>query len=144
MSMVRWQPVSDLMALRDTMDRLFGETFGRAGRALCMEMVPIDMYTQDSNLVVKASVPGAMPENINVSVMGNTLTIKGKVEEEKAIPEANAIRRERCEGAFSRSVTLPNPVDASKAQATFQNGVLTLTLPVAEQAKPKEIKVQGR
>jgi len=102
------------------------------------------MYQQDSNVVVKASVPGVKPQDIDVSVVGNTLTIKGEMKEEKEVKEENIIRRERCVGAFSRSMTLPNPVDTSKAKATFENGVLTLSLPVAEEAKPKEIRVEAR
>jgi len=133
------------MTLRNAMDRLFEESFVRPSQALCAgpANVPVDMYQQNSNLVVKASVPGVKPEDIDVSVMGETLTIKGEVKEEKEVKEENVVRRERCIGAFSRSLTLPTPVDTSKAKATFENGVLTLSLPVAEEAKPREIKVKA-
>ncbi len=145
MSITRWEPFSELMTLRNAMDRLFEESFVRPSRALCAgpANVPVDMYQQNSNLVVKASVPGVKPEDIDVSVMGETLTIKGEVKEEKEVKEENVVRRERCIGAFSRSLTLPTPVDTSKAKATFENGVLTLSLPVAEEAKPREIKVKA-
>ncbi len=146
MSITRWEPFSELMTLRDAVNRLFEESFVRPSRVLCTTpaAVPVDMYQQDSNVIVKASVPGVKPEDIDVSVTGNTLTIKGEIKEEKEVKEENVIRRERCVGAFSRSMTLPTPVDTSKAQATFENGVLTLSLPVAEEAKPKEIKIQAR
>jgi len=145
MSITRWEPFSELMTLRDAVNRLFEESFVRPSRALCATptAVPVDMFQQDSNVVVKASLPGVKPEDIDISVIGNTLTIKGEVREEKEIKEEDVIRRERCVGAFSRSMTLPNPVDTSKAQATYQNGVLTVTLPVAEEAKPKEIRVKA-
>ena len=146
MSIARWEPFSELMTLRDAMNRLFEESLVRPSRALCSAptAVPVDMYQQDSNVVVKASVPGVKPQDIDVSVVGNTLTIKGEMKEEKEVKEENVIRRERCVGAFSRSMTLPNSVDTSKAKATFENGVLTLSLPVAEEAKPKEIRVEAR
>ena len=145
MSLARWDPFTDLMNLREAVNRLFEESFVRPGRGLCYgpTTVPVDMYHEDGNLVVKASVPGVKPEDIDVSVMGNTLTIKGEMKEDREVREENVIRRERCVGTFSRSMTLPNPVDTSKAQATFENGVLTLMLPPAEEAKPKEIKVKA-
>jgi len=145
-SIMRWEPFSDLMTLRDAVNRLFEESFVRPSQALCATpaAVPVDMYQEDSNVIVKASVPGVKPEDIDVSVTGNTLTIKGEVKEEKEVKEENVIHRERCVGAFSRSMTLPTSVDTSKARATFENGVLTLALPVAEEAKPKGIKIQAR
>jgi len=144
MSITRWEPF-DLMSLRDAMDRLFEESFVRPGRLLGMgpNTVPLDMYQQDGNLVVKAAIPGVKPEDIDVSVVGDTLTIKGEMKEEKELKEENVIRRERRFGSFSRVVSLPQPVDSNKATATFENGVLTLTLPVAEEAKPKAIKVKS-
>ena len=146
MSIQRWEPFSELMSLRDAMDRLFEESFIRPGRLLGAPtgMVPVDIYRENSNLVVKAPLPGVKPEDIDVTVVGETLTIRGETKEEKEVKEENVIRRERRFGAFSRTVDLPAPVDANKAKATFENGVLTLTLPVAEEAKPKEIKVQAK
>jgi HSP20 family protein len=147
MSITRWEPFSDLMTLRDAMDRLFEESFVRPGRLLTGQAagtVPLDIFQQDGNVVVKAPLPGVKPEDIDVSVVGDTLTIKGETRQEQEVKEENVIRRERRFGTFSRSVTLPNPVDTSKANATFENGVLTLTLPMAEEARPKQIKIQGR
>ncbi len=147
MSITRWEPFSELVSLRDAMDRLFEESFVRPGRLLgapAAGSVPLDIYQQDGNVVVKASIPGVKPEDIDVTVVGDMLTIKGETRMEKEVREENAVRRERRFGAFSRSVTLPTPVDTSKANATYENGVLTLTLPVAEEARPKEIKVQAK
>lgn len=147
MSITRWEPFSELMSLRDAMDRLFEESFVRPSRLLGMPAagtVPVDMYQQDGNLVVKAPIPGVKPEDLDITVVGDTLTIKGETKEEKEVKEENVIRRERRFGAFSRSVSLPSPVDTSKANATFENGVLTLTLPIAEEAKPKTIQVKTK
>ena len=147
MSITRWEPLSELMSLRDAMDRLFEESFVRPGRLLgwpSAGMVPVDMYQEDNNVVVKAPLPGVKPEDIDISVVGETLTIKGETRQEKEVKAENMIRQERRFGAFSRTVSLPSPVDTSKANATFENGVLTLTLPIAEEAKPKAIKVKAR
>ncbi len=147
MSITRWEPWSELMTLRDAMDRLFQESFVQPGRLLGAGTsggVPIDMYQKDGALVVKAALPGVKAEDIDITVVGDTLTIKGETKEEKEVKEENVIRRERRFGSFSRSVSLPNPVDTSKANATFEDGVLTLTLPVAEEARPKAIKVQSK
>jgi len=136
-----------LVTLRDAMDRLFQESVVRPGRLLAAGdggAFPVDMYQQDGTLVVKAPLPGVKAEDIDITVVGDTLTIKGETKQEKEIKEENVIRRERRFGSFSRAVALPTPVDTSKAQATFQDGVLTLTLPVAEEAKPKAIKVQSK
>lgn len=147
MSVTRWEPWSELMTLRDAMDRLFQESFVQPGRLIGTAVtgaVPIDMYQQDGAVVVKAPLPGVKPEDIDITVVGETLTIKGEMKEEKEVKEEDVIRRERRFGSFSRSVSLPNPVDTSKASASFENGVLTLTLPVAEEARPKAIKVQSK
>ena len=147
MSITRWEPFSDLVTLRDAMDRLFEESFVRPGRLLgapAAGTVPLDMYQQDGNIIVKAAIPGVKPEDIDISVVGNNLTIKGETKEEREVKEENVIRRERRFGSFSRSVSLPSPVDANKADARFENGVLTLTMPVAEEAKPKQIAVKSK
>lgn len=147
MSITRWEPWNELMSLRDAMDRLFEESFIRPGRLLGAPdggSVPVDMFQEDGKLVLKAPLPGVKPDDIEITVVGDTLTIKGETKEETEVKEENVIRRERRFGSFSRSVTLPTPVDTSKANATFENGVLTLTLPVAEEAKPKAIKIQSK
>jgi HSP20 family protein len=146
MSVTRWEPFNDLVSLRDAMDRLFEDSFVRTGRVLGLNpgMVPIDIYQQDGTIVVKAPLPGVRPEDIDVSVVGDTLTIKGEMKQEQQVKSENVIRQERRYGAFSRTVTLPTPVDTSKANASYENGVLTLLLPVSEEAKPKEIKVQAK
>ena len=144
--LVRWEPFRELISLREAMDRLFEESFVRpwGGRLapLGVEALAVDMYETDDDIVVKASLPGVKPEEVDISVTGNTLTIKGETKAEEEVKEKNYIRRERCYGAFSRALTLPTQVDVNKAEAVFENGVLTLTLPKAEEVKPKTIKVK--
>ncbi|HID62009.1 MAG TPA: Hsp20/alpha crystallin family protein [Anaerolineae bacterium] len=144
--LVRWEPFRELISLREAMDRLFEESFvrpwGRQLAPLGMEVLAVDMYETDDDIVVKASLPGVKPEEVNISVTGNTLTIKGETKAEEEVKEGNYIRRERRYGAFSRTLTLPTQVEVDKAEAVFAQGVLTLTLPKAEEVKPKSIKVK--
>ncbi|NIO71811.1 MAG: Hsp20 family protein, partial [Anaerolineae bacterium] len=104
----------------------------------------VDMYETDEEVVVKTAVPGVKSEDIDVSITGDVLTIKGETKAEEKVEKANYIRQERRYGAFSRSLTLPSTVVADKATAEFENGVLTLTLPKAEEVKPKTIKVKAK
>jgi len=144
-SLVRWEPFSDLISLRDAMDRLFEESFVRpTSQALAPwggGELAVDMYEADNNIVVKASTPGVKPEDIDISVVGNTLTIKGETKQEQEVKEENYIRRERRYGSFMRSIPLPVDVNADKAVAEFENGVLTVKIPRAEEATAKTIKI---
>jgi len=147
-NLVRWEPWSDLMSLREAMDRLFEESFvhPRAGwlAPLGTESLAVDMYETDDEVVVKTAVPGVKSEDIDVSITGDVLTIKGETKTEETVEKANYIRQERRYGAFTRSLSLPSTVVADKATAEFENGVLTLTLPKAEEVKPKTIKVKAK
>ena len=147
-SLVRWDPASEMISLRDAMNRLLGESFIRPwfGRGTFFgdEAMALDMYETESKVVVEAPVPGVKPEEIDVQVTGNVLTIKGERKEEKEKKEASYIYREQSYGSFCRSVTLPTEVDVDKAQAEFEHGVLTLTLPKSEAVKPKTIKIKTK
>jgi len=147
-NLVRWEPWSDLMSLREAMDRLFEESVvrPRAGwlAPLGAESLAVDMYETEDEVVVKTAVPGVKSEDIDVSITGDVLTIKGETKAEEKVEKANYVRQERRHGAFSRSLTLPSTVVADKAIAEFENGVLVLTLPKAEEVKPKTIKVTAK
>jgi HSP20 family protein len=104
----------------------------------------VDMYETDEEVVVKTAAPGVKPEDIDVNITGDVLIIKGETKTEEKVEEASYIRQERRYGAFSRSLALPSTVVADKATAEFENGVLTLTLPKAEEVKPKTIKVKAK
>jgi HSP20 family protein len=142
---VRWEPFNEMVSLRDAVNRLFEDSFIRPGvwptpfdGGLS---VPIDMLETKDNVVVKMSAPGVKPEDIDISVVGDTLTVKGETKSEEQSEEGSYIRKERRFGAFQRTLSLPASVASDKAKAEFENGVLTLTLPKAEEAKPKSIKV---
>ncbi|HIC95788.1 TPA: Hsp20/alpha crystallin family protein, partial [Candidatus Bipolaricaulota bacterium] len=132
MALTRWDPFREMMSLREAIDQLFEESFVRPSRWLMprwegVGTLPIDMYETDEAVVVKASIPGIKPEDLDISVAGDTLTIKGETRAEEEVKRENYYCRERRFGAFGRSVTLPVPVVADKAEAVFENGVLTLT-----------------
>ncbi len=147
-SLMRWDPFRDMVTLREAMDRLFEESFvrprGERLAPLGAEALAVDIYETDNDIVVKASLPGVKPEEIDVSVTGNTLSIKGETKAEEEVKTENYIRRERRCGAFSRSLTLPTDVTVDKATAEFEHGVLTLTLPKVEEVKPRSIKIKAK
>jgi HSP20 family protein len=130
------------------MDRLFEESFVRPsgerprGEA---RTLALDMYETDDNLVVEASLPNIGPDDVDISIVGNSLTIKGETEREEEKEEKGKYYfRERRYGAFQRTVSLPVEVNADEAEATFENGVLKLSLPKVEETKPKRITVKAR
>ncbi len=143
----RWEPLRDLVTLREAMDRLFAESFVRPGMAFPaggLEGPAVDMYQTGDEIVVKAAIPGVKPEDIDVSVTGELLTIRGELKQDEEVEEDHYLRQERRYGQFVRELTLPTLVAADKAKAEFENGVLTLHLPKAEQAKPKSIQVKAK
>jgi HSP20 family protein len=127
------------------MDRLFdrGLVPGRRRGVLGVDAA-MDMYETDDAVIVKVSAPGVKPQDVDVSVVGDTLTIRGEVKSEEEVREGQYLCRELARGQFMRRVTLPGLVQADKAKAEFENGILTVEIPKAEEAKPKSIKVKAR
>ncbi|MFQ5876022.1 MAG: Hsp20/alpha crystallin family protein [Dehalococcoidia bacterium] len=146
--LIRWDPFREMVSLRDAMDRLFEESFVRPfGRSPLLGTGPqtlaLDVYETDDDLVVETSLPGINPDQVDISVVGNTLTISGEVKHEEEKEEKGRYHyRERRYGAFRRSVALPVEVNADAAEATFKNGELRLVLPKVEAVKPKRIEVK--
>jgi len=129
------------------MDRLFEESFVRPRRewlAPAEGTLALDMYETEDSMVVKSAVPGLEPDDIDITISGNTLSMSGETKAENEVKEENYIRRERRYGSFSRTVTLPEGLELDKAEASFQDGILTLTIPKAPEAKPKVIKIKGK
>lgn len=146
-SLIKWEPFRDLVSLRDAMDRLFEESVVRwpgLPAVLGGEALAVDMYETEDSVVITTSVPGVDPEDIDISITGNVLTIKGETKVEHKVERENYIRQERRYGTFQRSVVLPETVLADQAEATYDKGVLSLSIPKAEEAKPKTIKVEAK
>ena len=147
MTMIRWEPFREMMTLRNAMDRLFEESFVRPSRLwpeVGVGELAVDMYQTANDVVVKAALPGLKPEEVDISITGDTLTIKGEHKEEQEVKQEDYFYKEHRYGGFSRSVAIPVQVKSDKAEALFENGVLTLTLPKAEEIKPKQIKVKAK
>jgi HSP20 family protein len=145
-NLVRWEPFREVISLRQAMDRLFEDSFVGLPR-LTMNgsgEFPIDIYQDKKNLVVKAALPGVKPEELDITIADDILTIRGEHKEEQESEEDDYIHRERYYGAFSRSVAIPTKVKSDKAEASFEEGVLTLTLPKAGEIKPRQVKVKPK
>jgi HSP20 family protein len=140
----RTSPLGDMLSLRSAMDRIFDDTFFRPVARSTGEVafaMPLDIYTTADTLVVEAALPGVKPEDVDVSVLGDTLTLTATSgrDETKELPGYHV--REVRRGRFSRTVTLPSGLRTDAATATFEHGILTLAFPKAEQVKPRQIPV---
>ena len=146
-SMIRWDPGRDVISLRDMMDRLFEDSFIRPRGGLAMPLngsdLAVDMYETKDDVIVKATLPGVKPEDVEITITGDTLNIRGETKDETETKDKDYVRRERRYGEFARSVTLPAGLQTDKADAKFDNGVLTLQIPKSDQVKPKSIKVKA-
>src|SRR5574341_913616 len=147
-NLIRWEPMREMVTLREAMDRLFDDAFTRPfglrdGWGISGAPA-IDMYQTDDEVVVKAALPGVKADEVQINVTGDLLTIKGERKEESETKEKNYHIREQRWGSFERSVALPTAVVSDKAKAEFENGVLTVTLSKAEEVKPKMITVKAK
>lgn len=146
MSIERWDPFREAVSLRDAMNSLFQDSFVRpmnGGGSVAYATLPLDVSETENEFVVKGSLPGVKPEDVHITVHGDTLTIQGESKSEQEKKGERWHLRERRFGSFQRSLSLSTPVNSDKAQAQFEQGVLTLTLPKSESAKPRQIKVGG-
>jgi HSP20 family protein len=148
MAIIRWEPFRDLVSLQGRMNRLFDESYRGVGRAGAEEdwaqgawSPAVDIYEKDGNIVLKAELPGIEPKDVDVRVENNILTLKGERRFEEEVQKESYQRVERAYGAFTRSFTLPTVVDTEKIKAEFKDGVLRMTLPKKEEAKPKQISI---
>lgn len=146
MAIVRWEPLRDIATMQDRVNRLFNEFYRGSDDDIMRRgawVPPVDIFdTGNHELVIKAELPDMNKDDIDITVENNTLTLKGEKKMDSDIKEEHCRRIERSYGMFSRSFSLPPTVDASKVRADYKNGVLTLTLPLKEEAKPKQIQVQ--
>lgn len=145
-NIVRWDPLAEFASLRRAMDRVFDEPMGVRTwlRPDTTDLTfPIDLYETDNSVVVKAALPGLKPDDVDISMHDGALTIKGESKQEEETKEEGWYRREIRYGSFMRSVPLPVGVISDKAEAKFKDGLLTVTLPKAEESVAKTIKVKA-
>ncbi len=144
-NIVRWDPYREMLSLRQMMNRVFDESFNHTlTNSEDWNIPSVDMYQTENDLVVKAVLPGMKPEDIQISVTGDVLTLRGETKQEQEVKEATYHVKERRFGSFSRSLPLPVPVMTDNAHAEFDNGILTLILPRAEENLPKTIAIKAK
>ena len=147
-NMNSWNPARRYLTMREAMNRLFDDSVvgsGQTGQTNGHQMewrLPVEAYSTDHEIVVKAAVPGLKPEQVEISVEGDTLTLRGEFP--APVENVTNLINELPWGRFSRTLQLNVPIDANQAEATFENGLLTLTLPKAEAVRPKLIPVKAK
>jgi HSP20 family protein len=152
-NLTRWEPVREMMTLREAMDHLFDDAFTRPFFSIrdggsTGSAPAIDMYQTDNEVVVKAALPGIKADEVQINVTNDTtapvVTIKGEMNHEEEKKDKAWHIREHRWGAFERSVMLPTGVISDRAKADFENGILTVTLPKSEEVKPKTITIKAK
>jgi HSP20 family protein len=141
----RPSPLAELVTFRDAMERLFDDRLFRPlwPANVEHETAPaLDLYTTPQAVIAKVALPGVKPGDVDVSIGDDLVTITGSFKEEKESTEAGYVHKELSHGSFSRSFSIPTAIKTEAATASFKDGLLTLTLPKAEEVKPKHVKVE--
>lgn len=151
MAIERWRPFEELREMERLMEEMVRWPLRPWKRPLIWWRIPteevgwsppVEMYEKQDRFVVRAELPGIKKEEVDISLVGDTLTISGERKPEVDIKDEEYLRCELCYGKFSRTITLPSSVDSSKVEATYENGILLITLPKIEEAKPKKIELK--
>lgn len=149
-NITRFDPFSEMVSLRSAMDRLFEDSFvspltwrtlGNGNGNGESISAPIDVHQTDDEIVVSAALPGMKAEDLDITITGRTLTLRGELKADETVERDQYLYRERRFGTFSRSLQLPVRVDGDQAKAAFTDGVLTLRIPKAEEVKPRQIRI---
>lgn len=146
MSVTRWDPLNEVVSLREAMDNLLRESFVRplAGAATGALSVALDVRETDNEYIIQAVLPGIQPQDVQLQVKGDTLQISGETKpEQEGAQQGQWLLRERRYGRFQRTVTLPTSVQSDQAQATYENGILRITLPKTQQARATSIPISA-
>jgi HSP20 family protein len=144
-NLIRWEPTREFLSLREAMDRLFNDAFTLPREPGAAFHAPaVDLYQTDDEVVVKASLPGLKAEDVQISITGDMLTIRGEFKEKEEKKEKAYHLREQRYGSFERTLSLPSMVNTEKAQADFEDGILTITVPKSEAVKPRTITVKAK
>jgi HSP20 family protein len=149
MALARWDPMREMLSMREQMDRLVNQFFGRGGGEEAEGGVtggwtpPVEIYDTGDALMVRVELPGVAKEDVHVEVHEQTLSLRRERKPDPSVKEGQYYRQERVYGPFQRSFRLPTQVDTAKVQATYRDGLLELKLPKSEAAKPKRISISG-
>lgn len=144
--LTRWDPFREAVTWREAMDRLFEDSYvparggDRSGERVWR--LPLDAYVTPDDIIVLANMPGVKPDDVEITIEGDTLTIKG--ERPGPMGNADCVMQERPFGRFQRTLAINIPVDADKAEAKYEDGLLTLTIPKAEAVRPRTIQVTAK
>ena len=145
MTLMRWNPIKDLLAIQEEMNKLFDEKLDKfSGEGTLQERIwepLVDIYEEEDKFVIKAEIPDVDKKDIDITIEDNVLTIKGEKKFEKEEKKENYLRAERFYGTFRRSFTLPASVEKDKIKAKLDKGVLTIEIPKKEETKPKKISI---
>jgi len=139
-TLVRWDPFREVTSLRDEVNRLFSRTLGD-GQGVSAWSPPVDVFDTKDAIVLKAELPGLTPEDIDIEIDENVLTIRGERTLEETVEEGRYHRLERAYGSFARTLSLPQGVKADEVSAAFDGGVLEVRIPKADEVKPRKITV---
>ena len=147
-NLTRFDPLGEMVSLRHAMDRLFEDSFVNPGgwRTIAggEQITPaLDVHETDDHLVVTAALPGIKPDDVEITMVGQTLTLRGEFKAVEEVQREQYLYRERRYGTFNRTVQLPVRVEGDRAEATFEDGVLTLRVPKAEEVKPRQIRISA-
>jgi len=141
-TLVNLNPTTEARAIEDMFDRLFGSPIRQTGTPA--GTLPLDVFERDGKLMLRASVPGIDPKDLEIQIENNVLTIRGETQKEEESNEDKVYRREVSYGSFSRSVRLPEGLNLEAVEAEFKNGLVTISLPRLPEEKPKTVKIAVR
>lgn len=142
-TIVRWNPFRELAAMQSAMDRIFDESWRDARPYWSENNLPIDVHETEDNYIVVANIAGVNPDDININLHDGVLNIGFEINREESNEESRVLVQERAYGKFSRSIRLGQSINVDGVEANYNNGVLTLSLPKAEEAKPRQISVKN-
>jgi HSP20 family protein len=141
-NVIRWNPLREMAAMQSALDRMMDENWRDARSYYTRNGIELDVHETEDTYTVTAVLPGIHPEHINVRLHDGVLSISGELVQPEPNEGTRVLLQERTYGQFSRTVRLPQPIDENAVEATFENGLLNLTLPKAAEAKPRQIPVR--
>ena len=141
--LTRWDPFRELINMRRVMDRMIEDSLADDREVTSEWGLPLDVVEDENEYLIKASLPGIKPEELEITYNKGMLTIRGEIKDESKISKGEYHLRERRYGTFSRTISLPSEVKADDIQADYHDGILTLKMPKTEEVKPKRIAIQS-